>query len=1139
MAQAIWAEPVHEGRRRPRMPPTQSLSTYGEDCDVHSSSENFSSEVVHYLGLKGFCIVGTTFDKSTLAAAQNEAKEVDSNERFYVPPALVVEGLLGSEGSSAVAELEPFILEDRRDGESLQKLDMFMTEVAAGIDEYFEPNFGFLCGDRTVGLLHEAGKFSRDEPIELTEKIAGKWLQIFRRHRLMMVICLGTKGGNLTLRPFDEDSAEMLVPIKYGQMAILRADFLAHSYTGGTDKDLLLSCWILQRDRAGARGAFADGRDGMPVVPAAMNLVEWANTRLKMIKANAATEAGSLADQEIPRNWKLMASHTVHQGIQCAVRGLAINMPVRCENMASYAGPLTSGTDFAIEIPFKRWDHFREGTNMSGMYHPEPDVWRQTRWKTNIKHATFIEGQDLFDNKFFNMSVLEGKVMDPNQRLGLESAYEALHVAGYTKKSLMQAFIGVYQGHTASDWDKIEHEQAGGCAGSYSPTIASNRVSFALGIMGPSFTIDVEGAASLAAVYQGAHDIIPSGDWRKPPTTASVCGGHTLNLSTYWWPVHNQYMSIVGRCLTFDAAASGYIKGEGVCTAVLKRHGEMVEGEVVVDETQPNLGIIAGWSMINSGANAGLAAPSGPSMQRVVADSVRVARISPLDVDAIETHGSGQYIHDATEVSCLAKSLRGLPGGNDEILAVNSSKSKLGFAQETAGIAAFFGVLVSQRMGIVSPNVHLKALNPYVSLEDYAVTIGNEPNTFRTPSSFHGITAYGWGGTNVHTLLHAELDQERYGVKPVSLDRQVFAFWPAGGGELEDDLKAEKGYMIMGSWTQWDTSEKMKSENDGSYSFVLTLGPNRYEHFQIIMDSNTSKTLHPGQPEGSPASAIFGPEPQELCAGMSWLVDGRSQLVARPASTVLNFTAHAGALGVGGDMLEQSMTLAEAKSWCETHPECQGFCYFGGEEPEGPVAIQFKNTFTLTEKVGWTSFRKEETALAEVGEMDYFKVSGRDLGMPGDLYKIKLQLAGKWKTVTWDKISGTGAVDKGSYYFVASWNDWELQQMEVEVSSPNTYFIEVTLPGSRFARYIRGEFLIVRNKDWNQTFFPADTLAAVAKNDRVGGPGKEDGINWQLQGEPGEAFRIEFQRAVAGEEDTKKVNWTKIEKPLAPQILTP
>lgn len=1103
-----------------------------DGCDVHLSKETFGAEVAHFVQLKGFCLVGTGIQRSVLQQAQTEAKELDDQERFYAPPSLVVEGLLGADGSAAIAEMEPFVMEaaERHDGENLQKVDNTFTDVAARIDEFLEPYFGFVCGERTAGLVHQPGR-AMDDPAELTERKAGKWLSIFRRHRLMLVTCLGAKGGTLVLRPFDEDSGELSVAMKFGQMVVLRADFLSHTYTPNTDKDVVVSCWMLQQDRLGARGAFADGRDGMPLVPAAANLTEWANARLMMIKDNQ--DAGSLADQDIPRTWKLMAAHTVNAGVQCAVRGVAINLPVRNESLDSLAGSMTNGTDFAVEIPFRRWDHFHPGPNLGGMYDPAPDVWRHDRFRTNIKHATFVEGYDLFDNKFFNMSVLEAKVTDPCQRLALESAYDALHVAGYTKKSLMQAFIGVYQGHTASDWDKIEHEQAGGFAGSYSPTIASNRVSFALGIMGPSFTIDVEGAASLAAIYQGAHDIIPSGDWRKPPTTASVCGGVTLTLSTYWWPVHNQFMSITGRCLSFDQSANGYIKGEGVCTVCLKRHGEVVEEKVVLDESHPNISIISGWSMISSGANAGLTAPSGPSLQRVVGDTARVARISPLDVDGIETHGAGQYIHDATEVSCLAKSLRHLPFGDDEVLCVNSSKSKLGFTQETSGIAGFFATIVSQRLGIVSPSVHAKTMNPYITLEDYAVHIPTEALTYRTTSSFHGITAYGFGGTNASTLLHTDFDAERFAVEKVELDRQVFSFWPAGGGELEDDLKPNKGYMIIGSWGQWETPEKMKAENDGSYSYMLTLGPNRFEHFQILIDGDTSKALHPGQKDAQGASAVQGPIPLEDCLGNSWLVDGRSQLVGLPSTSGgLTFSSHAGAISTGGDILEKEMTIEEAKAECERLPSCKGFSFLGSPDAEGKVNVVFKSKFDVMEKSGWTSFQVEEKS-QELATMEYFKVSGRDFGVPGDQYKVKLQLAGKWKTVVWDKLPNEGqsgdATDAGEYYFMASWTDWELQRMTKDSSQTGTYTLDVTLPGHRYSRFVNGEFQIVRNKDWAQTFYPADSLSAAGKSDRVAGPDEGSGLNWALNGDPGSVWRIEFQRSSVGEEDLKKVTWRKLD----------
>jgi len=1110
--------------------PSKALEKYG-GADVAYDSENFGSEAIHYVSLKGFCVVSTPFDNAVLTDAEREAQAVT---HYEAPPALVIEGLLGTEGSAEVAELEVPSLDasERLDAEPLQELDRFFSDVAVQIDDFLLPNLGFNCGERTVGFLNLANKFGSDEPSELTEAKAAKWIHIFRRHRLMLVLCLATKGGSLTLRPFDDESEPDVVSMKFGQLVILRADALAHTYVPAGERDVILTCWLLAPNRAGPRGTFADGRDGIPMVPAADNLIEWSNQRLMLMKERQNEDQGSLHDQDIPRNWKLLASHTWRRGIQCAIRGMALNQPNRVESGPAYVGPLMQGIDYATDIPFRRWDHYHDGPNLSGFYDPEPDVWRHSRWKTNIKHATFIEGHDLFDNKFFNMSVLEGKVMDPNQRLALESAYEALHMAGHTKKSLMQAFIGVYQGHTASDWDKIEHEQAGGCAGSYSPTIASNRVSFALGIMGPSFTIDVEGAASLSAIYQGAHDIIPCADWRKPPTTASVCGGVTLNLSTYWWPVHNQFMSIVGRCLSFDQNAGGYIKGEGVSTSVLKRHGDIVNGEVVEDTTTPNLGIIAGWTMINSGANAGLSAPSGPAIQKVVADSVRTAYVSPLDVDAVECHGAGSYIFDATEVSSVAKVLRAVPGGDEEILAISSTKSKIGFLQESAGIASFFAALVTQRMGCVSPNVHLKALNPYIVLDECAANVGNEITSFRTRASYTSVNAYGFGGTNVNTLIWAEIDVDKFPVPSCSLDRQVFTFWPGGGGQLEDEWQASRGYYIVGSWAQWESPAKMKSEDDGSHSFTVTLGPNRFEHFQIWIDGDSEKVLHPGQPSATAGLQVFGPAPLEESQGLHWAIDGRTQLVALPAVPGLAFTANSGSLAEGGDILEKTMTLEEAKAMCATLPQCRGFHYQGDADATGPVNVVFKSKWDFTEKAGWTSYSVMEQLSSDTQALEYYQVGSRDVGQPGDQYKVSLRIAGKWKTVAWDRMESSetrsAMVDSGDYYVMASWSDWDLQKMERVAATPGLFSLDVTLPGSRFSRQVRGEFQIVRNRDMQQVFFPADVIAASGKSDGTAGPEEGADLTWHLDGEPGSVFRIEFQRIVKGEDDDKKLSWRLI-----------
>jgi polyketide synthase-associated protein len=1020
--------------------------------------EDLAYDAITFLSMKGFCRVDAGFPEDVTKEAHVEARAI---ERFAPPEPMVVEALLGPEASLQIADLEgPNVdPEDRTDGDNLRKLDQFMTEFADELDVYMPDSMGFSCGFRTIGMLHMAVA-SDSDPEEFTEKKAAKWLHIFRRHRFMCCYFLAPKGGQLTLKPFDEESDETVLNVKFGEMVILRADALTHSYTPGSEKDIVLSCFLLGPDRHGYRGAFSDGRDeAIPMIPVVRDIYDWAGGRLLAIKENLATEGGSLKDQEIPRSWKLAASHYIYKGVQVAVRGVAVNMPTKMEKMDSLHGPMIQGCDFAVEIPFTRWNHF-EGNPWLGMYDPDPKCYMTNRVKTSIKHATFIEGQDLFDNKFFNMSILESKVTDPCQRLALEGAYEALHMCGWNRKGLMQAFIGVYQGHTASDWDKIEHDQAGGCAGSYSPTIASNRVSFALGIMGPSFTIDVEGASSLAAIYQGAHDVMPSLDFKKPLVAGAMCGGVTLNLSSYWWPVHNQFMNPAGRSFSFDHLANGYVKGEGACSVGLKRHAELVEGEVIVDESKQNIAIISGWSMINNGVGASLTAPNGPALQRMISDTCRIAAISPLDVDSCEVDGRGDLMQDAVEVSSSTRVLRNLPGGEMEVVGITATKSKQQFAQETSGIASFLATMVAQRHGVMSPNIGLKAVNPYINFpEDIPVDIITEATSYRCRSSYNTCLASGFGGTNAGTTVYCDLNEEKFGkVTRPALDRQVFAFWPGGGGQLEDEAVPEKGYMIVGSWGSWNKPEKMKPEGDKNFGFTVTMGENRCEQFQILIDGNFSKAMHPGLPSGGSGGLVYGPVDREECGGLNWVIDGRPQQMVKPAPS-----------------------------------------------DSGAEAL-----------------------------MDYYSVKGKDFGMPGDMYHITLQVSGKWRTVTWEKVDSKEPVpDKvypltGTYFVTGSFNNWEFAEMTS--TGDNTCSVDVKVTGAAWdTRTQKYSFQIVRNQDWGQVLYPSSANAVTGSDSAsVGGPDADSGgLCWMITAKVGDVFTISLQRQVTAESDTKSVTWTQ------------
>jgi len=589
--------------------------------------------------------------------------------------------------------------------------------------------------------------------------------------------------------------------------------------------------------------------------------------------------------------------------------------------------------------------------------------------------------------------------------------------------------------------------------------------------MGPSFTIDTEGAASLSAIFQGCNDVMPSKDFKKPLINAGLAGGVTIMFSPYWWPIHNQFMNPVGRVFAFEEKAAGYIKGEGSGLVVLKRHGELVEGQMVLDESVPNLGLVPAFTMANSGRAASLTAPSAPAFQQVISDAVRHALLSPLDVDAVECDAKGSLMHDAVEVVSMAKQLRGVAKGDEEVLQLGSTKSKLGYTQETSGVASFVATLMQQRAGHLPGNLHMKALNPHAFPEDEesAVIVPTEATCHRCRSSFVGVMASGFGGTHVSAVLWAEATDQRVlsGKRDNTMDINAFTFWPGGGGELEDGAEPRSGYQIVGSWRQWSGPEKMRSEGDGTWSFTVTLGENRFEEFQIWCDGDSKRVLHPLENGAPSGSSVQGPVPLDDCSGLNWRIDGRPAWV------------------------EMEMPL-------------------GGASDE--LALPGGSG------VGWAKVERRDEGVPG----DQYHVRLRVAG--------KWRTA-VWERLELDTRERRAAVSRGSYFIAASWNNWAFDEMDLDKSEPGLYVMEFMLP-RRTSPYALQEFQIVRNRDWGQAIYPYINGLSGGRGEEVLGPDKEGhGSNFLLEGaKPGQRYRIEFQREVDGEDDLKSVSWRTIEQ---------
>lgn len=1019
------------------------------------NSEDLGCNIIEQIAQKGYCTISTgiRFDEDVISQSLNEAQEQESS--FKRLPDAIVQGILGDEGSSRLYELSPPGRQPTHGTEKLCALDKFMTEILTCMTSPYDRDgaiddngprrlleaalsISATTVTRTKGFLVSGGCPNASSP-PLSEKMCSKWLNILLRSRFMMLLYLGPSDGVLELKPYDEDCDVEEITTTPGMLIILRSDYLSHHHICSSE-DYMLCNFVLGPALVGGRGTRNELKGLAPITPAAKELADWAIERTSKIKADFV-EDGALAtwDPKVPVSWARAMNHMFATGIPCAIQGEALKMPgpFGCEDTWKV---LATGWDAAVEVPVSRWPHEQ-------FYDPEPESYKKSdmlfKTVTNVRHGGFMDGIELFDTKFFGISQAEAKTMDPQQRLVLETSYEALFMAGYRKKDLSMAFIGVFGGSSHPEFSQIPLDVGAFSGTGTNEAIFCNRVSFCLGIQGPSTTIDCEMASSSAAFFVGCSQVCPSNERGNMLTNpAALANGGYVMVTPTLWPRFNYWMNPEGRCLTYDQSAAGYIRSEGVGSFLLRSHMEKIDDQWVIRD-QEALAVCSGYRMNNNGRNSSMHAPNGAAEQMCVVEVLRQANITALDVDAVECHGIGNLLQDAVEVGSAAKIYRGVQGRDDSSLLLGAVKTQVGAACEACGLSQIAKAVWGQRFACNIPSLHIKALNPHIELVDTPVTIHSEPLSYRCRSSYHSTSSRGFGGTNVTLLFWAQSPKEIVQVKRPSFQQQVFSFWPGGGGHGIQDVKSS--CWIVGSWKNWSEAEEMESDGRGNYTSIVKLGETGFEQFQIILDCDPSKALHPNKADAKSGGPVFGPSHSESSG--YWTIDGRVTTGTSPQ---------------------------DLSTWSSRNA--------GGRT--------------------------------------------KDRGLPGDEYLVRYQVAGKWRTVTWEKCrsASSDAVDAllaGSYFVSGSFNSYGLDEMEPVLDRRNSFRFEVELPTAVL------RFNIVRNADRNQAFYPPQ--GSQDGQIECFGPGvNEDRRCWLISGKIGERFAIEFSRTSENGSDCKRVSWKKI-----------
>ena len=387
------------------------------------------------------------------------------------------------------------------------------------------------------------------------------------------------------------------------------------------------------------------------------------------------------------------------------------------------------------------WDMLVSGVDAVTDGRPNSEALNAPRMR-----GAFIDDVEWFDSRFFRIAPVEARTMDPQQRLMLETAWEALEDACMDPESLRGSRTGIFAGVSGSEYrDLMEVSGKGGSYLGTTPSVTVGRVAFALGLEGPAVPVDMACASSLAAIHQAV------GSLRRGEVNLALAGGVHLVLSEGVTGFMNEVgmLSHSGLSRPFDASADGYVRGEGCGVIVLKRLSDAErDGDRI-------WGVIRGSAINQNGASAALTVPNGSAQERVMEDALAEANLAGADVDYLEAHAVGSQLGDAIEMRAVG-AVYGRGREPDSPLIVGTVKSNIGHLEAAAGVAGLLKAVLAMRRGTIPRHLHFENPNPEIGWDRLAVRVPVEPTDWpvsdaRPPRA--AVSAFGISGANAHVVL--------------------------------------------------------------------------------------------------------------------------------------------------------------------------------------------------------------------------------------------------------------------------------------------------------------------------------------------------------------------------------------------------
>ncbi|TCJ96932.1 thioester reductase domain-containing protein [Nocardia alba] len=426
-----------------------------------------------------------------------------------------------------------------------------------------------------------------------------------------------------------------------------------------------------------------------------------------------------------------------------AVIGIGCRFPGGVSGADEFWELLVAGGSGVGVVPADRW-------SIDDVFDADPGV----AGRTYSRHGGFLTGVAEFDAALFGVSPREAATMDPQHRLMLEVAWQALEHAGIAPDSLRGSSTGVFVGMASGDYAQLGLSAAGlagvdaYAATGNSSNFGANRLSYTLGLQGPSVVVDTACSSSLVALHLGCASV-RSGEsevvlvggvnvMSSPVTTVALSKGRMLSAS--------------GQCHTFDAAADGYVRGEGCGVVVLKRlSAALADGDRV-------MAVVRGTAVNQDGKSSGVTVPNGRAQQDVIRTALGAAGVSGSEVGYVEAHGTGTPLGDPIEVRALA-AVFGPDRAPEDPLVIGSVKTNIGHLEAAAGIAALIKTVMVLEHGVIAPHRNLLAPNPHVDWSAIPVRVATTITPWTGSDRVAGVSSFGFGGTNAHAVLGVAPDR--------------------------------------------------------------------------------------------------------------------------------------------------------------------------------------------------------------------------------------------------------------------------------------------------------------------------------------------------------------------------------------------